>query len=143
MSRIDASPLLGPHARQGKQALKGEHRELLLETGEARVLKSVDFEAAAAGLLMKHKRWDYLIETLARAAEALHAVEVHEFDQSALRDKKAGTVAVLEAHSPGTADHIRSWQVIVKGALPRQDIIARFKADAQIEVGRRLTISKL
>jgi len=143
MSAMEASPLLAPHVRQGKQALKGEHRALLLESSDARVLRSVDFEAAAAGLLVEQKRWDYLMETSRGSAEALHAVEVHEFDQSALREKKAGTLAILKARSPGTANHIRSWQVLVKGALPRQDIVARFKADARIEVGRQLTISKL
>lgn len=143
MSEIDASPSLAPHAQEGKQALKREHRALLLESREARVLKSVDFEAAAAGRLVQRKRWDYLIETPRAAHAAMHAVEVHEFDQSVLREKKSGTLAILEAHSPGTAQHIRSWHVLVKGALPRLDLIARFKADARIEVGRQLKISKL
>ena len=144
MSAVAACPMLASQAKTGKQAIKNEHRELIIETRQAKVGLSVDFEAAAAqaGASRLLKRWDYVLETRNDAA-SLHAVEVHEFDRSVLKQKKAGTLEILRNRCPATALQVKSWHVILKGALPRQDMLARFRVDSGISLGRELHITKL
>lgn len=142
MSVLANCALLAPHTLPGKQGIKGEHRKLIKETAARKVFQSVDFELAAEMQMKKLRRWDYFIEVQPNAT-TMHAVEVHEFDRSALKAKKEGTLTILRATCPASADSIKSWNVIVRGALPRQDVLARFKADSRISLGRDLSISKL
>lgn len=139
---MSASRLLGSHVKVGKQALKAEHRPLLLETKAAKVARSVDFEKAVEGQMREYKRWDYFIETSAQS-DVIHGVEVHQCKWEELRQKRDDTVAILNALCPGTSAKIKTWQVLVKGELPRRDHLARFKADTRIELCRNLEISKL
>ncbi|HEY1091760.1 MAG TPA: hypothetical protein VGE56_03685 [Rhodocyclaceae bacterium] len=144
MSAVASCAMLAAEAKPGKQALKNEHRELIVETKRAKVSISVNFEDAAdhVGASRELKRWDYLFETLADS-QTLHAVEVHEFDRSVLRKKQIDTLAILERHCPATASELKSWHVILKGSLPRQDILGRFSADSGMKLGRSLHIAKL
>lgn len=136
-------PRFSAHLRQGKQSIKGEHRDLLIETDEARVLASLDFEAAMANRDLDCKRFDYFIET-SRTKGRCHAVEVHAFKPAELMAKKRGTLNLLARHCPQASTEVASWQVLVKGAIPRRDLTARLRADSNITTaGRNLLIDKL
>ncbi|MGE4239505.1 MAG: hypothetical protein AB7E83_03530 [Ramlibacter sp.] len=126
----------------GKQALKGEHRNLLIERRNATVLSSVDFEEAMIGKMPNEKRWDYFVEA-STLPSALHAVEVHEFDKQALVGKKNGTLRLLDEYCPSARDEIKSWNVALKGEAPRSDNVNRFFADTKIRVGRQVQIAGL
>lgn len=126
----------------GKKALKGEHRKLLIESSQAKVTGSLDFEKAVEGIQSQEKRWDYFIEAQG-VDTVVHAVEVHEFDRSVLVQKKAGTLAILNEVCAPAKEAVKSWHVLVVGDLPRIDLIARFKAETKIQVSRQLNISKL
>jgi len=142
LSALQKSVLLTPHCKAGKQAIKAEHRDLIIEKRGAQVTQSVDFEKAVEGVMQNHKRWDYFIEASC-APESIHAVEVHQYKVSELKEKQQGTVAILDAHSPGTSATIKSWHVLVKGSLPPRDQMARLKADSRIQLHRSLEIASL
>lgn len=127
----------------GKQSIKGEHRNLLIETRASRVSASMDFEAALANVDLDCKRFDYFIAT-SHEPERCHAVEVHAFKPTELVEKKHGTVELLGRHCPASVAQVASWQVLVKGEMPRADLAARFQADNRIRIaGRTLDIVKL
>lgn len=127
----------------GKQAIKGEHRSLLVETRTCRVLSSLDFEAALTDVDLDCKRFDYFI-AVSKKPDRSHAVEVHAFRPAELVDKKQGTVELVGRHCPESVAQIASWQVLVKGAMPRADLAARFRAESKIHItGRSLEIQKL
>lgn len=127
----------------GKQAIKGEHRPLLVESKVARVSSSMDFESALSNIDLDCKRFDYFIE-LNIAVNHCHALEIHAFNRSDLVEKKRGTVELLSRHCPEAGVEISSWHVLVKGSMPRADIAARFQADNKIFLaGRSLDINKL
>lgn len=131
-----------PYIKPGKQAIKREHRDLLLETRAVKVTKSLDFDRALADQELEHKRWDYFVEASSQVGRS-HAVEVHAFERSVLVQKKKGTVALLQNRCPRAVTEIASWTVLIKGDLPRQDLIARFRADSGIRLDRKLHVSKL
>ena len=129
--------------RNGKQAIKGEHRPLLVESKAARVSSSMDFESALENIDLDCKRFDYFIESNV-AANRCHALEVHAFNRSDLIEKKRGTVALLNRHCPDATAEISSWRVLIKGSMPRADIAARFQADTRILLaGRTIDVNKL
>lgn len=143
MDTFRHDPNFNAHLRDGKQAIKGEHRDLMIETEKARVLASLDFEATMANRDLDCKRFDYFIE-ISRPAGRCHAVEVHAFKPAELMEKKRGTLTLLARHCPQASTQIASWQVLVKGAMPRRDLIARLRADSRITTaGRSLLIDKL
>lgn len=142
MKAFRATPHFEPYVKTGKRAVKAEHRPRLIESDSARVLSSISFEDAVAHLHDSRKRWDYFIEVTG-AANRMHAVEVHAFEPTVLRAKKQGTLAILRERCPAAEDTIDSWRVIVRGSLPRSDLIARFRADTRIDVDRSIRIAGL
>lgn len=127
----------------GKQAIKREHRPLLVESRAVRVSSSMDFESALENLDLDCKRFDYFIASNI-AVNQCHALEIHAFNPSDLIEKKRGTVELLNRHCPDAKAEISSWWVLIKGAMPRADIAARFQADSKIVLaGRNLELNKL
>lgn len=136
-------PRFKAHVKPGKQAVKGEHRDLLVESARARVSASLDFEAALDNVDLEAKRFDYVLAVADHSA-ACHAVEVHAFRPTELMDKKRGTLHLLSLHCPNAVGAIKSWQVVLKGTAPRADLAARFQAESKILIaGRNLSIAKL
>lgn len=127
----------------GKHALKGEHRAAIVESRRSRVLASLDFEALSASDRRHLKRWDYFIEVDTKPGKA-HAVEVHAFEPKALIGKQRGTIELLKSLCPAAIEDIQSWQVVLTGSMPRQDLAARLRAETKISIaGRSLDTSKL
>lgn len=143
MDAFRHAPRFSAHVRDGKGSIKGEHKQLLIESEQARVLASLDFEAALENQDLDCKRFDYFIES-SRAKGRCHAIEVHTFKPSELMEKKQGTLVLLARHCPDAKAQVASWHVLVKGAMPRLDLIARLRADSRITTaGRSLLIEKL
>lgn len=142
MRALRASEHFASHIAKGKQAIKGEHRALILEDKKSKVSATIDFEAAVEGIHADRKRWDYFLELESNPA-AMHGVEIHKFDRSSLHSKKVDTLAILADLCAPAVMEIRSWTVIVKGNLPRQDLVARFSADTKIKVRRSLSLNEL
>lgn len=143
MKAFRQSKTFSGYVRNGKQAIKGEHRPLLVESKAARVSSSMDFESALSNIDLDCKRFDYFIESNI-AMDHCHALEIHAFSASYLIEKKLGTVKLLNRHCPEARVQISSWQVLIKGSMPRADIAARFQADSRIILsGRNLDINKL
>lgn len=143
MNAFRESARFARFVRPGKQAVKGEHRDLLIESRSRRVLSTIDFEAALSNVDPTLKRIDYFFESSGSPSRC-HALEVHPFKPSELMDKKRDTLLLLADHCPEAVSQIASWQVLVKGAMPRVDIAARFRADSKINIaGRNLRIDKL
>lgn len=63
----------------GKQAIKGEHRELLVEADRtaARITDSLDLDVYRQDAAPSEHRWDYLVGVAGHAATCVVAVEVH------------------------------------------------------------------
>jgi len=139
MQNFKEHPLFSGQIQKGKQALKKEHRTLLKESRARKAIHSLDFDQALKNQHLQHKRWDYMIET---SSQHIVAFEVHAYDRSALVDKKRGTLAILNTEFPNEKPVIVAWQVAVLGPLPRQDILARFRAETQINIQRQLDLSK-
>lgn len=143
MDAFRHAPIFSAHLREGKRSIKGEHKPLLIESEQARVLSSLDFEAALANQDLDCKRFDYFIES-SRSVGRCHAIEVHAFKPSELMEKKQGTLTLLARHCPDASPQVASWNVLVRGAMPRLDLIARLRADSRITTaGRSLMIEKL
>lgn len=142
MDAFRQEPRFRRHLKQGKQAIKGEHRDLLVEAARAKVISSLDFEAAVADEDLDCKRFDYFIESSRRSGYC-HAIEVHAFKPSELAQKKQGTLTLLARHCPAASAQVASWHVLVKGELPRQDLVAKFRADTRIYPSRHLKLDEL
>ena len=140
MQNFKEHPLFSAQIQKGKQALKKEHRALLKESRAIKATHSLDFDYALRNKHLQHKRWDYMIET---PSQYIVAFEVHAYDHSALLEKKRGTLAILNTEFQNGKPIIHSWQVAVLGPLPRQDILARFRAETQISIQRQLDLSKV
>jgi hypothetical protein len=140
MERFQAHPLFSAQVQKGKQALKNEHRVLLVESRAIKATHSLDFDHTLKNKHLQHKRWDYMIQT---SSQQIVAFEVHKYDKSALIEKKRGTLAILNTEFPGESPIINSWHVAVLGPLPRQDILARFRAETRINIQRQLDLPKV
>lgn len=139
MQKFKDHPIFSAHIQKGKQALQSEHRALLQEGQEQKITGSLNFDLVLKNKHLQHKRWDYLIE---KNSHDLIAFEVHKFDRSVLIGKKLGTLAILKAEFPNETPAVQSWHVAFLGAVPRQDILARFRAETQINIQRHLQLSK-
>lgn len=133
----------GRAVEDGKQALEGQHRELVKEERGIKCHKSLNFDLICKKLkqLPEKRRWDYLISTN-KKPETIIAVEVHNFRVSDLISKKQGTIDILKKHAPLSVKNIQHWRVIVKGDL-RNDLKARFEAETKIKLCRQLSLSEL
>ncbi|PAT40712.1 hypothetical protein CK623_04950 [Vandammella animalimorsus] len=145
MKSLAQNPQFSCCIKEGKQALKSEHKKRVLE-GKRRshkCVQSMDFDACTTELKLmpKQQRWDYFIETGASAGKVL-AVEVHPFKPSELRGKRAGTLAILQKHCPDAMADICGWHVIVTGDI-RSDLAGRFSAETRIHLHRQLDLSKV
>ena len=140
MDDFQAHPLWAQSVCQGKQALKKEHRALVLESKQHKVVQSLDFDACLKNLHLEHKRWDYMVEI--HASKTL-AFEVNAYDPKGLLDKKNGTLAILQSEFAQSPPKVDAWHVAVLVALPRQDLLARFRAETQIHIQRQLDLSKV
>ncbi len=142
MNAFRQHPLLSQGIKSGKQALKAEHRALMIESRQRKVAFSLDFDAAMTDQYLMHKRWDYFLQT-SLSGDDVHAVEIHAYRPTELLGKKNGTLAILGLVCPEGAEAIKSWTALVLGNAPRPDIAARFTAETRIRIARRLTLKDL
>jgi hypothetical protein len=111
------SSLLSSSVRKGKQALRKSDRERIVEEGSARVLDSLDLDAATRVLLPAEARWDYLLGTSISEA-AIVAAEVHPANTGEARlivAKKRAAAQLLKAHLDPNA-RVRRWYWISSGS---------------------------
>jgi hypothetical protein len=101
--------------KEGKQGLKSSDRGRIQESG-ARVVDSMDLDAATEPTHRNENRWDYLVGT-SRAARPLMAVEVHEAntgEAKVLIAKKLAAQEVLRSQLK-RGETVSRWYWIASG----------------------------
>jgi hypothetical protein len=134
MSLCEALGIDATVCEPGKQALSAQHRALIFERARGRCKQSMNLDAHLTRLNgNRGQKWDYLLLT-----NQIVAVEVHPFDETALKTKKQETQAALEKIRYGNATRIESWVALITSDI-RTDLAARLYAQHRIRVSRTYT----
>ena len=106
---------LSSAVKNGKLALKNEHRRRIRTKQNSKVLASVDFDDATRPQFPEHARWDYLLEVkVANAPAKIIAVEFHSVDFSRLLKKHKESKEILVSECD-PVPQISEWILISEG----------------------------
>ena len=138
---------LRTEVQAGKQALRKSDREKIAESAGAKVVDSLDLDAATARELPEENRWDYLVGTTVAGATLL-AIEVHPASTSqvstVIQKKLAAELYLKEQLVSGARPKAWIWLASGTTAIPQTTAQDRRLNQAGIRLaGGRLNLREI
>jgi hypothetical protein len=114
---LSGSKVYADFTKPGKQALKAEHRGLVIERAPARVACSLALDGALTATKKAGKKWDYvLVPTSSTTHTTPFGMEVHPVREGEVKDiiakKKAAEAALAGVFV------VKPWYWIASGTIP-------------------------